>query len=526
MKNTRWNKSLASLLTVFGMLLLLTGCSSSGGGSGGGGEASGASESGGGKDSVILAVTGEPSSLDCVKANDLNTFSIQCDLYDGLVREEADGSLVPGLADSWEFSDDKTEITFTLREGVVFHNGEPMTADDVVYSFERAIASPSTTRITASMEKMEKIDDSHVKLSLKYAYGPIESCLANVNCSIVPKAAVEADPDGFARNPVGTGPYKFSSWDSGSKIVYTANEKYFREPAKIKTLTYQLVSDPAAALIALETGDVDMIVSTQAADRDNIMNNKDLFYDEVSSSSFYFVAFNNTNGLFAENPLLRQAVAHAIDRESCLLGAVEGVGVECPSPIPTTCFGCPENFEGVSYDPELAKQLLTEAGYLNGLDVTLKTMESGVYLKVAEIVIEQLRQVGINVTLEPMERTAFLSDVYTNCEYEICVNSYTALSPDADFIMYMRYHSDYLGGGNNFVMVSNPELDGYLEIGRHSSDEAERKEVYRNACELMKEEAVMVPILSTVNSVACRANLKGVKANTSQKQYVYDYYWE
>ena len=347
-----------------------------------------------------------------------------------------------------------------------------------------------------------------------------------MNCSIVSKAAVEADAKGFARNPVGTGPYKFSSWDSGSKLVFTANEDYFRDPAAIKTLTYQLVTDTSAALIALESGDVDMIVSTQAADRENIKNNSNLFYDEVSASSFYFVAFNNTNGLFAENPLLRQAVAHAIDREACLLGAVEGVGVECPSPIPAPCFGCPEGFEGAAYDPDLAKQLLAEAGYPDGVTITIKTMESGVYAKVTEIVAEQLRQVGITANIEPMERTAFLSDVYTNCEYEICVNSYTALNPDADFIMYMRYHSDYLGGGNNFVMVNNPELDGYLETGRTSSYDAERKTAYLNACELMKKEAVMVPILSTMNGVACQANLKGVTANTSQKQYVYDYYWE
>ena len=176
------------------------------------------------------------------------------------------------------------------------------------------------------------MDDTHVKLTLKYPYGPIEGCLANVNCSIVSKAAVEADPDGFARNPIGTGPYKFESWASGSNIVYTANENYWREPASIKTLTYQLVSDSSAALIALETGDVDMIVSTQAADRENIINNPDLFYDEVASSSFYFVAFNNTDGIFADNTLLRQAVAHAIDREACVLGALEGAGIECPAP--------------------------------------------------------------------------------------------------------------------------------------------------------------------------------------------------
>ena len=478
------------------------------------------------KDSVILAITGEPTSLDSMKANDLNTFSIQCNLYDSLLRQEQDGSLVPGLAESWEYSEDKTEITFKLREGVKFHNGDTMTAEDVVFSYDRALASPNTARITASMKKMEKVDDQHVKLTLNYAYGPIESCLASVNTSIVSKAAAEADPEGFARHPVGTGPYMFDSWASGSKIVFKAFEDYFREPAKIKTLTYQLVSDPAAALIALETGDVDMLVSTMAADRDNIMANKDLYYDEISSSSFYFVAFNNSKGLFAENPKLRQAVAHAIDIKSVVIGATEGVGVECPSPIPATCFGTPKGFEGATYDPELAKQLMAEAGFSDGVKLNIRTMESGVYSKVAEIVAEQLRQVGFDAQVELMERTAFLKDVYTNSDYEICVNSYTALNPDADFIMYMRYHSDYLGGGNNFVMVNNPTLDGYLETGRFSADDAERIEAYRQASELMKEEAVMVPILSPMNGIACRADLKGVKASTSQKQYVYDYYWE
>lgn len=522
-----------AVFLVIVMLLITAGCSSSKESEATKPEQAGdvtsgvtSGEAGEVKDTVILAITGEPSSLDSAKANDLNTFSIQCNLYDGLLRQEQDGSIVPALAESWEYNDDNTEITFKLRDGVKFHNGDTLTADDVVFSYERALESPNTARITASMQKMEKVDDSHVKLTLNYAYGPIESCLASVNTSIVSKAAVEADPEGFERAPVGTGPYKFVSWDSGSNIVYEAFDDYFREPAPIETLKFQLVTDTSAALIALETGDVDMIVSTQAADRDNIMSNEDLYYDEIPSSSFYFVAFNNTDGIFAENPLLRKAVAHAIDIESVVIGAIDNVGVECPSPIPETCFGVPEDFEATEYDPELAKQLLADAGYPDGLTINIKTMESGVYKKVAEVVSEQLRQVGFDSNVELMERTAFLQDVYTNCDYEICVNSYTALNPDADFIMYMRYHSDYLGGGNNFVMVNNPELDGYLEVARFSQEDEVRKQAYLDACELMREESVMVPILSAMNGIACNANLKGVKANTSQKQYVYDFYWE
>lgn len=478
------------------------------------------------KETIILAITGEPTTLDSAKANDRNTFSITCNVYDGLIRQEQDGSLVPGLAETWEYNEDNTEITFKLREGVKFHNGETMTADDVVFSFERSLASPSTARITGSMEKMEKIDENHVKLTLFYAYGPVEGCLASVNCGIISKAAVEADPDGFERNPVATGPYMFEKWESGNKIVFTAFEDYYREPASIKSLTYQLVSDTSAALIALETGDVDMIVTTQAADRDNIMNNDDLFYDEVSSSSIYFVAFNNTDGIFADNPLLRKAVAHAIDRESVVIGATEGVGLECPSAIPATCFGTPKDFEGAEYNPELAKELLVQAGYPDGLSIKIPVMESGAYPKVAEVVAEQLNMVGFDAQVDLMERTAFLQDVYTDCKYEICVNGYTALSPDADFIMYMRYHSDHLGGGNNFVMVNNAKLDALLEQGRFSTDPAAREQAYLEACEILRDEAVLVPILSPVNGVACRADLKGVKGDPLDIQYVYNFRWE
>lgn len=527
MKKGRIFRNVLAVLLILSMLLVTVGCSPSKN-EGENTDPESTEEKGAeAKTSVILVITGEPTTLDCSLANDRNTFSITCNLYDGLIREEQDGSLVPGLAESWEYNEDNTEITFKLREGIKFHNGEEMTADDVVYSFERALASASTARITGSMSKMEKVDDSHVKLTLEYAYGPIEGCLTNVNCSIVPQAAVEADPDGFERAPVGTGPYKFVSWDSGNKIVFEAFEDYFREPAAIKTLTYQLVTDASAALIALETGDVDMIVTTQASDRDNIISNSDLFYDEIPASSVYFVAFNNTDGLFAENPLLRKAAAHAIDRPSVVIGATEGIGVETPSAIPGTLFGSPEGFEGAEFNPELSKALLAEAGYPDGgPNIKIPCMESHVYTRIAEIVAEQLNAVGFNAEVDQMERAAFLEDVYTNANYDICVNGYTALLPDADFIMFMRYHSDHLGGGNNFVMVNNPEIDAALEVGRFSSDSAEREQAYLEACELLRDEAVLVPILSPMNGVACRAELKGVKANSLDIQYVYNFYWD
>ncbi|MBC8537024.1 ABC transporter substrate-binding protein [Feifania hominis] len=474
---------------------------------------------------LTIAITAEPTSLDYSLANELNTFSIAGNVYEGLVRKEADGSLVPGLAESWTYNDDQTEITFTLREGVKFHNGETMTADDVVFSFQRALESKSTARMTGAIESVEKIDDTHVLMKLKYSYGPIEGCLANVNCAIVSKSAVEADPEGFGRAPVGAGPYQVVEWKSGEKIVMKAFADYHRGEAKIKDLTYMVIADSTSALVALEKGQIDVIANTQTSDKQNITSNANLQYDETIADSFFFLTFNNAEGLFADNVKLRQAIAYAIDKESILLGAMEGIGSVAHSVIPGNCFGAPENPDDYEYNPEMAKQLLAEAGYPDGLTINMPTMSSGYYVKISDILVDQLRQVGITVNQELMERTAYLQDVYTNCQYDMSVLSISALQPDADFITFMRYHSDYIGGGNNFTKVNNPKLDELLEIGRFDSDPAKRTAAYAELCQIIKDDAVLLPLVNPPVGVAGNVKLQGLKAFSDQSIYVYDLSW-
>lgn len=161
------------------------------------------------------------------------TFAVQYQLFDTLVKENQDGSLGPGLAESWYISPDGLEILSSLRKDVKFHNGETMTAQDVVSSFERAMASKFTSRITGAMESIELVDDHTVKLKMKYPYGPVIGCIATANMGIVSEKAVTADPEGFARNPVGTGPYKFVKWNTGTKITFEAFEDYYRGPREL-----------------------------------------------------------------------------------------------------------------------------------------------------------------------------------------------------------------------------------------------------------------------------------------------------
>lgn len=477
-----------------------------------------------GKDSITIAYNAEPVSLASYEANNLTTHSVCSNLYDTLIREESDGELVPGLASEWTYSDDNTEIVFTLREGIKFHDGSEMTAEDVVFSMNTAIASSKTARMTGSFEKMEKVDDTHVKLYLKYPYGAVESCLSNDNCGIFSKAAYEKDPEGFTRNPVATGPYKIVSWTAGESVVMEAFADYWREPAAIKNLTFRIVPDASSGLVALETGQIDVLNLPNTTDFDYIESNSKLQLSTTAANSFYFVAFNCTDGLFAENKVLREVVANAIDPEAILLGALDGHGelVNCAIPVNVKFF--PQEFDGYSYNPDYAKQLLKESGF-EGQKIKIPCMDVGNDLAITEVVVEQLKAVGFDAEIDMMESTAFLADVYTNCLYDICVNSYTCFINDADGIMYMRYHSDYLGGGNNFVMYNNPEMDSLLDKARSSDNDDERALAYRDACTLMRDDYVLVPILCYLNALAADADLNGIKASDRQRIYVYDFSW-
>jgi peptide/nickel transport system substrate-binding protein len=152
-------------------------------------------------------------------------------------------------------------------------------------------------------------------------------------------------------------------------------------------------------------------------------------------------------------------------------------------------------------------------------------MEAGYDVKFTEIVVEQLRRAGFDAEQVIMERTAFLADVYTKSQFEICINSVTAFYPDADFITYMRYHSRYMGGGNNFVMVNNPKLDELLDRARVSQDDEVRAKAYREVAQVIKDEAVIVPIMSYMVSVAANKDLKGLEASNTARVYAYDFSW-
>lgn len=518
-------KRLICLVLSAAMLLSLGGCSNNTTPTGNG-DQGGASQNGGAqtRESLNFGMTVEPISLNPYMVTDSGSFLPITQVFDTLVLEEEDGSLVPNLAESWTFSEDRTEITFKLRSGVKFHNGDTLTAEDVEYSINKSAASTYAAKITGVIEKAEVVGDLEVKITLQYAYEPILSCLACAPASIVSKRAMEADEEGFGRNPVGTGAYQFLEWRNGESLSFVRFDDYFKGPAPIKDLKLKIYTDQNTAVYALENQEIDVLDNPPASELVNLRAREGIELYETSSSMFVFVAFNNEKGPFS-NQKLRQAVSYAINREDIILGALEGNGVPVEVPVAPTAAGYPQDFQGVPYDIEKGKALVAEAGYPDGVTVTLKCTESPLYSKPAQIIQDELRQIGITVELDVMEKGAFLEDIYNEGDFEICVWAIISMFPDADYTLYSRFHSALYGGSNNFFRCRIPELDVLLDQSRRESDPEKRAAIIKEICELVQENAVMIPLFCGLNTVAADSNLKGVVSNSTSRYYIYNYHW-
>jgi peptide/nickel transport system substrate-binding protein len=478
------------------------------------------------KDTVIERAIADVATFDPFGTADINAQRNQYQLFDGLIREEQDGSLVPALCASYKFNASGDEITFTLRPGVKFHNGDVMTAEDVVFSLNTAINAKITSRVTGVMKEAVKVDDKTVVLKLKNAFAPVIGCLANAWCSIVPKKVYEADPKAFSVSPVGTGPYMLKEVKKGEKIVFEAFPDYYRGPAPIKNLIVKIILDDSAALMAFENGELDIMQTSQAyTDRDAIMKNPKLKYYAAEQPAIFVIAFNLDRPLFKDKRV-REAIARAVDRQDLILGACNGMANPVEAGIIPACPQYPADFKGLPMDLEKAKALLTEAGYPNGLDLTMRVVSADNVAKPAEILQAQLKKIGINLKVEKMERNTWTSVCLTGGDYDITFWGHAITVLDADFCTYPYLHSSEAGGkGSNYMNVRIPELNQYLEKARYSQDETERKQLYLKICEIIRDESLFVPCYSGKRTIAAVTDLKGIKADPMVRYYKYNYSW-
>lgn len=476
-------------------------------------------------DSLVFALNADPLSLDQIATTDQCSCIVWYNMCNNLFELKLDGSIENSLATGYEWSDDYLQLTVTLRDDVLFHNGEPFTSDDVVYTFERAKTSPQTAGNIGALDYVEAVDDYTVIFHWKSVFMPALNVLSNIQYSIVNREAVEAAGDDYPLHPIGTGPYMFVERVSGEKIVMKAFDEYFEGPPTIKNLTFRIITDSSTAVVALETGEIDCMSHVPLSAKDTIVNNPNLEWYSESSSGNVMVIFNNGPDSRFSNQKLREAVCYAVDRESLILGCVEGEGTPAALMSTPWTFGYTDEVTYFERDIEKAKALMAEAGYPDGLTVKCKTFESATYSQVVEILQSQLAEIGITIEIEKQEKAAYLTDIISNHDFEMTTIYWGDLYRDSDWV-YDLTHSTQIKTGKNFSEISDPNLDKALDDARTSIDPERRKELYKEAYTIMRDNSYICPLFSYNIVFAANADLQGAEASYYYIHHVYNYSWK
>jgi peptide/nickel transport system substrate-binding protein len=362
-------------------------------------------------------------------------------IFEGLTRFGPDGEVLPDLAESWEIAPDGLSWVFHLRPGVTFHDGTPLTADDVAFSLDRAMAAESQNAqkgLFDGIEAVNVIDDQTLEIALD---APKSSLLANLAWG----DAVIVSPvtaDGNKTHPVGTGPFKFSNWVQGDRIELVRNPDYWGTPAKLDKVTFKFISDPTAAYAAMMAGDVDTFPVFPAPENLAQFEADPRFVVIVGTTEGETIlAMNNGRAPF-DDIRVREAVAHAIDRKAIIDGAMFGYGTPIGSFFPPHNPAYEDLTALSAYDPEKAKALLAEAGHADDIHVTLTLPPPAYARRGGEIVAAQLRAVGIDADIANVEWAQWLEQVFKNKDYDLTIVAHTEPN-DIDIYARDDYYFDY-----------------------------------------------------------------------------------
>jgi peptide/nickel transport system substrate-binding protein len=376
------------------------------------------------KDSIVMAMALEPPGLDPTAGAASAIAEItHYNIYETLTKINADGTVSPLLAESWEVSPDLRTYTFKLRKGVKFSNGEPFNAQTVVFSFKRAGAEKSTNkdkRTFASMDSITAVDDQTLVIVNKELDPDFLFFMGQATASIVePKSA-----DSNATKPIGTGPYTLENWVKGSSVAL-AKWDGWRDAAKVKMkkVTFRFISDPAAQVAALLAGDVDAFPRVTPRSVPQLQGNPKFQVIVSGSRAKTILAINNKKKPF-DDVRVRRAVAAAIDRKAVIQGAGDGYGAPIGSHYTPGAFGYVDTTGVNAYNPEKAKALLKEAGITSPIELTITLPPPPYARQGGEVIASQLAKVGINAKLQNVEWAQWLSNVYGNKNYDMTIISH------------------------------------------------------------------------------------------------------
>ena len=499
-------KVLWLLITMLVLSLTLAGC---------GGGSSGTRDD---KSTLVIAQGADAPTLDPHGTNDQPASRVSKQIYNSLIFATPDMELVPALAKSWESIDPLT-WEFVLEEGVKFHDGEEFKASDVKFTFERMLKEEQVAHILGPVVEIEVVDDYTVRLITSEPFAPLLAHLTHTAASILNEKAVTEKGEDYGRSPVGTGPYKFDDWKSGDRITLKKFDDYFQGAPEIETVIFRNIPEGTNRTVGLETGEIDIAYDIEPVDKSKVEGHENLVLLEGPSFSSQYLGYNMNKAPF-DNKLVRQAINYAVDVQEIIDVVLEGSGEIANGPLTDSIFGANSDLKGYEYDPEKAKELLAEAGFADGFETTIWVNDSPVRATIAEIVQAQLKEVGIETRVETVEWSKYLEETSAG-QHDMFILGWTTVTGDADYGLYALYHSSQQGGAGNRTFYGNPRVDELLDIGKTEPDQNKRIEAYKEAQEIIVEEAPQLFLYFSTDNVGMQNDIEGFKLHPAGHHSVY-----
>lgn len=467
----------------------------------------------------MTIVTGSLAvSMDPIQSNDSASAQINKQLYSHLFLLDYD-TFEPrsALAINWDQPDAYT-TNIELRRGVLFHNGDPLTAHDVRFSLERGAVHPEVEPILGMISHVEVHDDYNFTVVTEMPFAPIIRHLAHTTAGIVPMNHLNAvGEDVFADNPVGSGPFAFSNLVIGDRVEMVRFENYWGNVPVIETLTWRHVPDPSTRLIEVQQGTADVALAIAPADLAGAEAHHNVNLMRRQGVNTNYIGFN-VNRPHIDNPLVRQAINYALDTEAIVNTVFMGLGSPAHGPISSNVWGFSQQ-EPFPTSLDRARELLIEAGYnptpgeSGGFSTSIWwNIPNTQRQQIAEMTQFTLAQLNIDVQIESMEWPVYL-DRTSNGEQDMFILGWVSVTGDADYGLFPLFHSTMRGPAGNRTFWDTPELDALLEAGRASVDEAERLSIYDEAQRIIRNEAPWVFLQQGELAHAAVANLRGLVLN-------------
>lgn len=475
----KWKKyAAAGLLVLSAAVLGLTGCGSSAGGG-----SAGSSDK-----TVTFANTTDVSSLDPRNANSTAMATILSHLYNGLLKTDEKGQVVPDLAESYK-QISPTEWEFTLKKGVTFQDGTPLTADDVKYTLD-TIADPSKNfklKADFAFMKAEVVDPEHVIIRTDTPYAAFPLRLTYVK--IIPKAYVEKVGDAeFAKKPIGTGPYQFVEWNKGDRLVMKAYDQYFEGAPKIKNVVFRVIPEAAARIAALESGEVDIAATIPTSEADRLKSEQGIQVVGGPTTRVVFIGLNAQNCPPLQDVRVRQALNYAVDRDAIIKGVLDGYATKIATIATPEYEGYDASVTPYEYNPEKAKQLLAEAGYPNGFSVEFSATNATMNgTDVVQAIASQLEKVGVHATVVQEDPNQQRDKISSKQVAPLYINGVGGPYSNLDLVAKLG-----LSTGERYSTFSNPEFDALREKAITTDDKDQRLKLDSDLQKMAKDLAPVI----------------------------------